>query len=62
MVNFKVMGSGDEGGDFEGFEVYLIKGMVDEEEIQDVWYDVLCLFFLDDFEFDLSCFFFFDLI
>lgn len=55
-------GSGDEGGDLEGPEVYLTKGMVDEEEIQDARYDVLRPSLLDDPELDLSCPPFLDLI
>ncbi|OWZ59816.1 hypothetical protein C356_00625 [Cryptococcus neoformans c45] len=62
-VSFKVMGSsGDESGKVEGPEVYLTKGMVDEEEIQDARYDVLRTALLEDPDLDMSLTPFLDLI
>ncbi|OWZ68003.1 hypothetical protein AYX15_01015 [Cryptococcus neoformans] len=61
-VNFKVTGSSGEDGDDEDPEVYLTKGMVDEEEIQDARYDVLRTALLEDPDPDMGLTPFRDLI
>lgn len=53
-VNFEVTGSNGEDGDDEDPEVYLTKGMVDEEETQESRYDVLRSSLLEDPELESS--------
>ncbi|KIR69153.1 hypothetical protein I314_00257 [Cryptococcus bacillisporus CA1873] len=61
-VNFKATGNIGEDADDEDPEVYLTKGMVDEEEIQESRYDVMRSSLLEDPELELSYPPFLDLI
>lgn len=61
-VNFKATGNIGEDADDEDPEVYLTRGMVDEEEIQESRYDVMRSSLLEDPELELSYPPFLDLI